>query len=67
MRRINSTAFGDRYANDLAFRDSINIYQGMTVNFLYVLFRIVMGIQYASVWFISMAVYYWYWARFACR
>lgn len=58
MRRINSTAFGGRYANDLAFRGSVSIYQGMIVNFLYVLFRIVVGIRYASVWFISMAVYY---------
>lgn len=58
MRRINGTAFGGRYANDLAFRGSVSIYQGMAVNFLYVLFRIVVGIRYASVWFISMAVYY---------
>ena len=58
MRRINGTEFGGRYVNDLAFRGSVSIYQGMTVNFLYVLFRIVVGIQYASVWFISMAVYY---------
>ena len=58
MRRINRTAFGGRYVNDLAFRGSVNIYQGMTVNFLYVLFRIVVGIRYASVWFITMAVYY---------
>ena len=58
MRRINGTAFGGRYANDLAFRGSVSIYQGMTVNFLYVLFRIVVGIRYASVWFITMAVYY---------
>lgn len=58
MRRINGMAFGGRYVNDLAFRGSISIYRGMTVNFLYVLFRIVVGIRYASVWFISMAVYY---------
>ena len=58
MRRINGTAFGGRYVNDLAFRGSVSIYQGMTVNFLYALFRIVVGIRYASVWFISMAVYY---------
>lgn len=58
MRRINRTAFGGRYVNDLAFRGSVSIYQGMTVNFLYVLFRIIVGIRYASVWFISMAVYY---------
>ena len=58
MQRINGTAFGGRYVNDLAFRGSVSIYQGMTVNFFYMLFRIVVGIRYASVWFISMAVYY---------
>lgn len=58
MRRINDTQFGGKYVNDLAFRGSVNIYQGMTVNFLHVLFRVVVGIQYASVWFISIAVYY---------
>lgn len=58
MRRINGMAFGGRYVNDLAFRGSVSIYRGMTVNFLYVLFRIVVGIRYASMWFISMAVYY---------
>ncbi len=58
MRQINGTAFGGRYVNDLAFRGSVGIFQGMTVNFIYVLFRVVVGIRYASVWFISMAVYY---------
>ena len=58
MRRISGTAFGGRYVNDLAFRGSVSIYQGMTVDFLYVVFRIVVGVRYASVWFISMAVYY---------
>ena len=58
MRRINGTAFGGRYVNDLVFRGSVGICQGMTMNFLYVLFRIVVGIRYASVWSVSMAVYY---------
>lgn len=31
---------------------------GMAVNFLYVAFRIVAGIRYASVWFLTMAVCY---------
>lgn len=31
---------------------------GMAVNFLYVAFRIAAGIRYASVWFLTMAVYY---------
>ena len=58
MQRLNDTKFGGRYVNDLAFRGNVSIYQGMMVNFLYVLFRIIVGIRYASVWFISMAVYY---------
>lgn len=57
-RKISDTKFGGRYINDLAFRGSIGIYQGMAVNFWYVAFRIAVGICYASVWFISMAVYY---------
>lgn len=31
---------------------------GMAVNFLYVAFCIAAGIRYASVWFLTMAVYY---------
>ena len=58
MQRINSTAFGNKYVNDLSFHGNISLYQGMTANFLYVVFRIAVGIRYASVWFITMAVYY---------
>lgn len=57
-RRISRSDFGGKYLHDLAFRGSISIYQGMLVNFSYVVFRIVVGIRYASVWFVSMAVYY---------
>ena len=58
MRWVNRTVFGGRYVSDLAFRGSVSIYQGMLINFLYVVFRIAVGIWYASVWSISMAVYY---------
>ncbi len=58
LRRITGTAFGRRYLRDLAFRGSVSIYQGMAVNFFYVAFRITAAIRYASVWFLSMAVYY---------
>lgn len=39
MRKITSTEFGGKYLNDLTFRGGISIYQGMAVNFLYVIFR----------------------------
>ena len=58
IQKAASSEITGRYLNDLAFRGSVSIYQGMTVNFLYVVFRIIAGIRYASVWFISMTVYY---------
>ena len=39
VRTISSTAFGGRYLNDQLFRSGVSIYQGMAVNFLYMLFR----------------------------
>lgn len=44
--------------NDKLFRSSVSIYQGMAANFLYMLFRFVTAVQYASVWFFSIAIYY---------
>lgn len=58
MKGISSSKIGNRYLSDLAFRGRISIYQGMTINFFYTIFRVIAGIRYASVWFISMAVYY---------
>ncbi len=58
MHRLTGTVFGGKYIGDLAFRGSVSIYQGMMVNFLYVVFRIFIGIRYASVWFITIAIYY---------
>ena len=58
MHRLTGTVFGGKYIGDLAFRGSVSIYQGMMVNFLYVVFRILVGIRYASVWFITIAIYY---------
>lgn len=58
VRKLSEHKLFGRYLNDLAFRGNVSIYQGMMVNFFYVIFRIVVGIRYVSVWFISMAVYY---------
>lgn len=58
MRKAaNSHLFG-KYISDIAFRGSINVYQGVIINFFYVVFRIAAGIRYQSAWFISIAVYY---------
>ena len=55
MRWVLSSKIADRYISDVAFRGN---YQGMTVNFLYMIFRAITGMYYASVWSISIAVYY---------
>lgn len=56
--KLAQSEFGIKYRKNPAFRGSVSIYQGMTINFLYVLFRVIAGARYASVWFVSMAVYY---------
>lgn len=58
MRKAAASPIMGRYFKDLAFRGSISIYQGIAVNLFYVAFRIMATIRYASVWFLSMAVYY---------
>lgn len=58
MKRLLSLDAVNRYISDVTFRGNVSIYQGMTANFLYMIFRMVMGIRYASIWFISMAAYY---------
>ena len=58
IQKITATPIIGKYLNDLAFRGNINICQGMIVNYVYVIFRVITGIRYTSVWFISMAVYY---------
>ena len=57
-RLVSANTFVNRYFKDMSFRGSISVYQGMIVNFIYVIFRVVTAIKYASVWFISIAVYY---------
>ena len=58
LRQLNATSFGRSLVVDLALRGRISLFSGMVVNFLYVVFRICVGIRYASVWFIAIAVYY---------
>lgn len=55
---LHKTTFGAKYLDDRAFRARISLYQSMAVNFLYTVFRAVLGVRYASTWFISLAVYY---------
>lgn len=55
---IKSHSLAERYFTDFDFRGNISIYRGTVIDFFYVIFRIAAGIRYASVWFISIAAYY---------
>ncbi|MCI7741545.1 MAG: hypothetical protein MSO56_04465 [Clostridiales bacterium] len=58
MHWLTGMAFGRNYIGDLVFRGSVGLYSGMATNFFYVVFRIFVGIRYASVWFLTIAIYY---------
>lgn len=56
--KILSTPLGARFRKDIRFRTEISLHVGFIVSLLYILMKMVSGIYYRSVWFISMAVYY---------
>lgn len=58
MRKLRSTAVGERFFSDVRFRTEISLYQGLFINSLYIGIKLFSGIRYRSVWFISLAVYY---------
>ncbi len=47
-----------RFAEDVRFRTSVSLYQGLLVNLLYIALKLTSGIYYRSWWFITLAVYY---------
>lgn len=56
--KIKSTKTGSKLFEDVRFRTEISIYQGLFINILYIAIEIFSGIIYKSVWFISLAIYY---------
>ena len=57
-RKNRYTTFIKRYLTDYPYRGSVGIYQGLTVNFAYMLYRYITALCYGSVWFFSVAVFY---------
>lgn len=47
-----------RFFDDPVYHGSIDLCRGIVVDFLYAIFRVIAGIRYASVWFISIAIYH---------
>lgn len=58
IKKLAATETGDKYLHDKAYRGSVGIYQGMTINLAYGVFRGTVGVIYSSAWLISTAVYF---------
>lgn len=48
----------EKYFKEVGFRTEASLYQGLSVNLLYVALKLGSGIYYRSIWFASLAVYY---------
>lgn len=58
IRKVLGIPLVSRYLREDVFRAEAALYQGFLVNFLYAAIKMVSGILYRSVWFITLAVYY---------
>lgn len=47
-----------RYKNDLSFKLTVSLYRGAIVDTLYAIFRLITGILFSSLWFVSLGVYH---------
>lgn len=58
LKKIRSTALGNRLLRDAVFRSEITLHGGLFINLLYVAINLFSGIRYRSTWFIALACYY---------
>ena len=57
LQLVTAPRSANAVCHDLAFRASVGICAGAAVNLAYAGFRMVVGLRYASVWFLSIAAY----------
>lgn len=58
LKRIKSTALGNRLLGDAMFRSEITLHGGLFINLLYVALNLFSGIRYNSTWFVALSFYY---------
>lgn len=58
VRKMLDHPLVDRYLKEDLFRAEAALYQGFFINLLYAGIKMVTGIFYRSVWFVTLAVYY---------
>lgn len=57
-KRIKGSKIWQKYFGSPQSKIKTGLYQGTCINLIYAAFRLITGILFSSVWFISMAVYY---------
>ena len=57
VQKIRNHPLGGRYLTDVAFRAEVSLYPSLVINLLYAAVKMVSGILYSSVWFITLSAY----------
>ena len=58
VKKSESVKFLNSYLTDSKFKGNVNLYQGAVIDAFYTGFKLITGIIYSSVWFITLAVYH---------
>lgn len=58
VRKMLGIPLVSKYLKETMFRAEASLYQGFFINLLYAGIKLVSGILYGSVWFVTLAVYY---------
>lgn len=58
VKKLLAHPLGGRYITDAAFRAEVSLYPSLVINMLYAAMKMISGIFYGSVWFITLSVYY---------
>ena len=58
VKKTEPVKFVNWYLTDNRFKGHIKLYQGATVDFFYMLFKLITGIIYSSVWSVTLAAYH---------
>ena len=60
VKKTEPVKFINYYLTDYRFKGHIKLYQGATVDFFYMLFKLITGIVYSSVWSVTLAAYHFF-------
>lgn len=58
VKKLYSIPIGERYMEDAMFRTQVALYQGLFINTVYAVIKLLSGVIYHSVWMVALAVYY---------